>query len=43
MPGDRGQVERLPLLDAALAGGQGEQRVDQAFLLITQGQHLLAG
>ena len=34
VPGDRGQVKGFPLLDAALAGGQGKQRLDQVFLLI---------
>ncbi len=40
---DLGQVEGLPLLDAALAAGQREQRLDEAFLLVAQGQRLLAG
>ena len=32
LPGDLGEVKRLPLLDPPLAAGQGEQRVDEAFL-----------
>ena len=43
LPGDLGEIERLPLVDAALAAGQREQRVDEAFLLIAERQHLLAG
>lgn len=38
VPGDLGEVKRLPLLDPALAAGQREQSVDQAFLLIAQCQ-----
>ena len=35
--GDVGQIERLPLLDAAFAAGQGEQRLDKTFLLVPEG------
>jgi hypothetical protein len=38
-----GEVEGFPPLDPALAAGQGEQRVDEPFLLLAQVQHLLAG
>ena len=41
--GDVGEVERLPPLDALLAAGQREQRVDQPFLRRAQRQHVPAG
>ena len=41
--GDLGQIKGFPLLDSPLTGGQGEQRLDETFLLIAQRQHLLAG
>ena len=41
--GDLGEVERFPVPQAALAGGQREQRVDEAFLLFAEPEHLLAG
>ncbi len=43
LAGQLGQVERFPLLHAALAAGQGQQRLDQAFLLIAHDQGFLAG
>ncbi len=42
-PGQGRQIERFRLPDAALAAGQGEQRVDQLLLLLAQGQRLGAG
>jgi hypothetical protein len=41
--GDPGEVERRGVLQSALAGGQGEQRVDEALGLTAEFQHLLAG
>ena len=38
-----GQVEGLALVQACLAAGQGEQRVDEVLLLGTGGQHPLVG
>jgi hypothetical protein len=43
LAGQLGQVERLPLLHAALAAGQGQQRFDQAFLLVAHDQGVPAG
>src|ERR1019366_304470 len=40
--GDAGEVEGLPAVQAALAAGQGQQRVDQPFLLLSFGEHVLA-
>ena len=41
--GDLGEVEGVPAGDAALAGGQGEQCLDEPFLVSAQGEGLLAG
>src|SRR4029077_8640348 len=41
LPGDLGEIERRPLVDAALAAGQREQGRDEPFLLVAQRQHLL--
>src|SRR5262249_50954601 len=40
LPGDGCQVDGLALAEAALAAGQGEQRLDEAFLLGVGGEHL---
>ena len=40
--GDGGEVDRLAAVEAALAAGEGEQRLDQAFLLLADGEQLLA-
>ena len=34
-PGDRGQVEQIAPVESALAAGQGEQGVDEPFLLFS--------
>ena len=34
--GDLGEIERLPLFDASLAGRQGEECVDEPFLLLAE-------
>ena len=41
--GDAGEVQGFRLLKPALAAGQGEQRPDEALLLIAQLDQLLAG
>src|SRR5262249_38712241 len=41
--GDRGEVDRLAAVKASLAAGKGEERLDQALLLLADGQELLAG
>jgi hypothetical protein len=41
--GDLRQVERFPAFHPALAAGQGEHRLDEAFLLIAEHQQFLAG
>jgi hypothetical protein len=41
--GQRGEVEWLQLVDASFAAGQREQRVDEAFLLLAEEEHLRAG
>ena len=38
--GDRGEVDRFAIVEAALAAGEHEQRVDQAFLLLAGGEDL---
>jgi hypothetical protein len=43
VPADVGEIEGFPPFDSALAAGQGEQRLDEAFLLITPLQGRLAG
>jgi hypothetical protein len=40
--GDPGEVQGLAPVEAALAAGQGQQRVDQPFLLLSFGEHILA-
>src|SRR5262249_59080813 len=40
LTGDGRQVDGLALANAALAAGQGEQRLDEAFLLGVGGEHL---
>ena len=40
---DVGQIEGLPVVQAALAAGEGEQRFDQLFLLLAYREHFLAG
>ena len=41
--GDRGEVDGLMAVEAALAAGEREQRFDQALLLLADGEQLLAG
>ena len=41
--GDRGQVDPLAGVDAALSVGQGQERVDQLLLLLALLEHLPAG
>jgi hypothetical protein len=41
--GDGGEIGGLRLLDAPFAAGQREQRADEPFLLLAEGQRLLAG
>ncbi len=41
--GDRGEVDGLVAAEAALAAGEREQGFDQAFLLLADGEQLLAG
>ena len=41
--GDGGEVDGLAAVEAALAAGEREQRLDQAFLLLADGEQLLAG
>ena len=41
--GDGGEVEELAVVEAALAAGQGEQRLDELFLLVAGFQHVFAG
>ena len=40
---DVSEIEWLPLFDAALAGGQGEQCLDESLLVFAEGEGLLAG
>ena len=40
---DRGEVDGLLAVEAALAAGEREQRFDQTFLLLADGEELLAG
>ena len=40
---DVGEVEGVPAGDAALAGGQGEQCLDEPFLVSAQSERFLAG
>ena len=41
--GDGGEVDELAMIEAALAAGQGEQRLDQLFLLLAYLQNAFAG
>ena len=41
--GDGGEVDGLTAVEAALAAGEREQGLDQAFLLFADGEKLLAG
>jgi hypothetical protein len=41
--GESGQVADLPLVEAALAAREGEQGVDEAFLVFGRGEDLGAG
>ena len=37
------EIEWLPLFDAALAGGQGEEGLDESLLVLAEGEGFLAG
>ena len=41
--GDSGEIEVLPVFDSSLAGGQGEESVDQPFLVLAELQRFFAG
>jgi hypothetical protein len=40
---NRGQVEGILVVQAALAAGQGEQRLDELFLFVLRGEDVVAG
>ena len=40
--GNLGEIKRLPLLDAALTGGQREEGLDEPLLVLAEGESFLA-